>query len=265
MYGNNQKYTYDIARVVKELGFETGFHAIGHSMGASALLGYILCFPEHVDSFLALDSVGIYVPTFYDYPQQFKRSINEALRLEERLQNYTPHEYTYVALKTRYLQGSSMMGGEHTVEEHAADIMLERGAVRNPITGNFYYARDLKTIMPTPVTYTMESAKMMLSNYKNFQKPHLQMLTSKNSWLKPALADHDSREEVVNKYREIFKEFETNEQFRFFIVDDNHHVHLNHPKMVTDRVNKWIANTADIDAVDKHSNFYCNLLLLSGF
>lgn len=130
-------YVAAIKKAVQTLGWKD-FTYVGHSMGAVVGILYCSIFPEDVNGFISIDIIKPWSHKPEDYPKQFKKYITSYFDNEEK-SLLKPIVYIKDELIKKTVAGSGS-----SLDNSAAEILLERGAVPSADGSGYILTRDLK-------------------------------------------------------------------------------------------------------------------------
>lgn len=195
---------------------------IGHSMGSFVTFFYATLYSEHIDLVVALDTLKMqsFRPTTTErvYYFQTKRSIEANKHINDQ-----PPEYTYDEMERRVHEGT-----QRSIDSDKAKYLVDRGSKPSTINPDkFHFTRDirLKYMHPFYVDH-----KIGLEYIKKIRAPYLFIRSDDQDF-------HDS-EKNTREGVELFKK--CNKNFEFLKVNGTHHVHLNQPELMADKICKFL-------------------------
>lgn len=218
-------HTIDLVPLLEEIRVKMKWNRlslISHSMGAIVSFFYASLFPERVDLIVALDTLKMqhHHPKFTEriYTWRTKRLID----LIETLKEQSP-EYTYEELIRRVHEGSM-----RSVDVDKTKYMIERGTRSSPNDPNkFYFTRDIRVKYMQPF-YVEQS--IGLDYIKNIQAAYL--------FIKSEDRDFSEPEKHLKEGVELFRR--VNKKFELLRVKGTHHVHLNQPELIADKICQFL-------------------------
>lgn len=195
---------------------------IAHSMGAIASFFYATLFPDNVDLVCALDTLKM-----QNYPPKITERIyfwrtKRAIELNGNLMEQSP-EYNYDELVRRVYEGSM-----RSVDMDKAKYMIARGSKPSPNNPNkFYFTRDIRVKYIQP--FYVEQA-ISLAYIKRIKAAYLFIRSDDLDFAEP---EKNIRESV-----DTFRRY--NKRFEFLRVEGTHHVHLNSPELIADKIGQFL-------------------------
>lgn len=202
---------------------------LAHSMGSLASFIYAVTLPSNVDSVCALDTLKPLAPEPKLVAPHFLKHWKKAFEVYHRSldKSQKAPEYTYDELVERVHVGSY-----NSVDHAAAKYLIQRGAKRSSTDPNkFSFARDIrwKYFQNAFIDHniTMEMIKYV-------QAPYLFVRGDDRIFSEPT----KNIFEAVDAFRRYTPDFQ------MLKVDGTHHLHLNSPELIAERVGQFL--------VDKH-------------
>ena len=257
-YNNITVYISDIYRILQHLNLnDTGFNSIGHSMGGNALVQFNCIFPNLNKNMIRLESDG-----FVTYkPDQLRdhmvRSIQQQVKFDNLLLNSsskTDNKYTYEQAKARLSKGSSWHGQyiPASVVNDSVDILLERGLKKLsnefcPETNQqlYNFARDIKVILPSIPAFSLADAtELIKTGYNECKHNELLIQATDNIWAQIGVKRNPDLWNIWGQNMPYLL-YSQNENFQMCCVEGNHHVHLNDPDVMTEKICDWIEDPGD--------------------
>ncbi|KAJ8263967.1 hypothetical protein GJAV_G00143610 [Gymnothorax javanicus] len=142
-------YVVDVSRVVQALQWKR-FSIIGHSMGG--IVGAMFCaaYPEMVESFVLLDSLGFFPLEAEKISGILRKGIDEIIEFEKSNGTRKEKVYTYEKAMER------LMAANPSLSEKSARILLERGS--SEVEGGVMFNRDYRINLTNIVRISLEQA-----------------------------------------------------------------------------------------------------------
>lgn len=223
--GTNYYHLIDLVPLFEEIRVKFKWQQlslIAHSFGAMVSFCYAAFFPENVDFVCALDTLK---------PQNLHPKMTEHLyerqtkRLIRLLQNWKQEQpdYTYDELVSRSYEGS-----QKSVEMDKIDCMMKRGSKPSPTNPNkFYYSRDIRVKCWQP--FDVEQ-KISMEYIKRIRCAYLFIRSDDTTFSEP----QSNIDEAVQQFEKYNKTFE------LLKVNGTHHVHLNNPELIAEKVGNFL-------------------------
>lgn len=203
---------------------------IGHSMGAIICFKYVAVFGENVNLVCALDTLK---PQVYDpklTAKLFSYRMQKAFQIGQRPDDSTPPEYTNDELVERVYEGSL-----RSVNRDKAKYLLDRGCRPSPRNPNkFIISRDIRVKYMQPMYMDQPTC---LEIIKRIKTPYLYIRGSDRDFREP----HARIQEAVDAFRR------SNPHFEMFKVEGTHHLHLNQPELIADKIGAFLKKYHKMD------------------
>ncbi|KAJ8263966.1 hypothetical protein GJAV_G00143600 [Gymnothorax javanicus] len=210
------------SRVVQALQWKR-FSIIGHSMGGNVAAMFCAAYPEMVESFVLLDSLGFFPLEAEKMPGILRKGIDEMIEFEKSNGVRKEKVYTYEKAVER------LMAANPSLSEKSARILLERGS--SEVEGGVMFNRDYRINLTNIVRISLEQSLELQSRIQ----ARIMLLLSDNG--------------LYQQYREllmtnkILKSF-TDRGARVVNVAGDHHVHLNRPEVVAKIISDFLQEEA---------------------
>jgi len=200
------------------------FSILGHSLGGIVGSMVASTLPEMVERIVMIDIVkAMSVPAKLQ-PSRTGKAVEGYLQILKKL-GQSPPCYTYEAARERLVKANN-----GSINEEAAEVLMRRGTARNE-EGGFYFARDLRHVIPSISSYTVDQH----AEYAKKLCCPLLLLKAKNG---PLYEDKAIYDDFIEIYRQHSQGFEYTE------VEGTHHVHLVNPENVAPHINKFFSQNS---------------------
>lgn len=193
---------------------------ISHSMGLVVSFFYGAMYPENVDFIVGLDKVKPTNLATDQAEKQFTFRTLQRIKLMENMKEESP-EYTYDELVPLIVKGSSQ-----SVDNDKAKYLISRGT--KPSTNNpnkFDFSRDIRIKYMQP--FFVDQALTMA---------YIQRIKAAYLFIKSDRIGEP--EENVREAVDMFTKCNSN--FEMFKVPGTHHVHLNQPELMAEKIGTFI-------------------------
>lgn len=195
---------------------------IGHSMGALITFIYAAIFPLQVDFVCALDTFKPVSLAPKDATFFASTRMRNLYVLNSKMGKF-PTDYTYDDIKERIYTGSLK-----SVDKDKVDILMKRGVKPSTNDSNrFQFTRDIRIKFINPLFIPDE---ITLIYIKRIRAAYLYIKTDDCTYVQP--------EQVVDEALQLFRN--NNRHFEMIRVSGSHHVHLNDPRIVADKISEFI-------------------------
>lgn len=198
---------------------------IGHSMGAILCFLYSTTFPNNVNLVCALDTLK---PQVYDgrvSARLFLYRMQKSFMVTQRNLNESepPPEYTIDEFLDRIVEGSI-----RSIDRDKAKYLMERGSKPSLNDLNkFIVSRDIRVKYMHPLYMDQETCLELL---KMIKIPYLFVRGTDRDFCEP--------QKRIQESVDLFRR--TNSKFEFFKVNGTHHLHLNHPELIADKLSDFL-------------------------
>lgn len=202
-------YVDEVIGVANALGWNQ-FIILGHSMGAGVGCLAASAFPERIKQLILVEGLGAVTNASENIPNALKRSITAMAENEKK----TPPVYQDLEqlIQTR--------AAVSKIDYASAAALISRG-VYNVGTG-YTWRSDQRLKIPNPQYFTDE---LMIAFLKGIKAPTL-LITAENGTLR-------KRPYFQSRCKAI-------ENLQICQLPGNHHLHLEHPRLVADSILKFI-------------------------
>lgn len=191
---------------------------MGHSMGDTVSFTYASLFPKQVDLVCAID--GFRPKPMKKFALFFTmESLKKAYATKNKSSQRQLNEYTYDQMK-KIISGSS-------VDPNKAIYLLKRSAKPSKKNPNmFQFRRDIRLNYIQPFNVEHENS---LYYIKNIRAPYLFIKTDDQVYAEEP--------QTFAKALDVFKKH--NSYFEMLQVEASHHVHLNTPELIADKISDF--------------------------
>lgn len=221
-------HTPDFISVVEEIRQKYDWKKvslIGHSMGALVSFLYAAIYNKNVDLVCALDTIKPLAPNAKESAKSLLESWEKSFYVFQRNQdkNQKPPEYTYDELIERVYAGS--MG---SVNRDKAKYLIERGVNESSNDPNkFYFSRDIR------VKYMQ---KLFLD--QNVTLEHIKRIQAAYLFVRGDDAVFSESAKNIFQAVDVFRHY--NQNFDMIKIIGTHHLHLNHPELIGDKISEFL-------------------------
>lgn len=285
VYLSSMTLVKEIYRIAHHLNLlESGFNAIGHSMGANALMQFMYVFPNVVKSAVIIEGDGFGYEPLELFPGKIQKSVVAQVKYDvDRMSENPkpPNLYTRKQAVKRLTRGTyfdDLQKFLSSYDNEAAEILCERGLVpagqQNEAGEDlFTNARDVKLIMPTVPIWNDENVHEVLKQSSKKVNSHiLHLMANDNLWgnvyqgrylravlkklesviLNESLTETQKLEakqailkNINNKINDPWQYYVKNENYILNCIEGTHHLHLTSSDLVGQVVLDWVENGGD--------------------
>lgn len=197
----------------------------GHSMGAAVATLYASIYPDRCDLLIALDAImKPYHGSVENNIQLLQTHGDEFFTLDEMNQSDAePPTYTYDEIIDRWAKQAYVT---HVGIEHLA----KRGILQSKRdSSRFYFSRDVRLKL-------MDFGRFSISDDIHYKL--IERITAPHLFIKAGKSTGYEGTEGVHRAVDILKL--SNPKFEWFTIDAGHHLHLEDPALVSERIVNFI-------------------------
>ncbi|XP_075225244.1 serine hydrolase-like protein [Lycorma delicatula] len=210
-------YVETIKRIVDHLKLEK-FYYIGHSFGGHLGTFFTGLFNDRVIKLVIIDTL-FESPIPYELTSEFiSDHMNRMIQLEEKLLLKTAPVYKYDEALKRTIAGRN-----HVLSEAGAKTLLQRSLKK--IGNGYRFSADQRLKLSIPYILNYDQQKNIINNIKC---PFL------------LISAFDSLEVVTKVKKYHCHLFEDVKNFKYYIVEGNHSVHIDHPENVAPLISEFL-------------------------
>lgn len=209
----------------------------GHSMGAAVATLYASLYPDRCELLIGLDAImKPYDGPIENHINLFQKHGDDFIKLDEMNQSDAePPTYTYGEIISRWAKQSHITrdGIEH---------LAKRGILQLKNDSNrFYFSRDIR---------------LKLMDFGHFSIPDdihyklIERITAPHLFIKAGKSTGYEGTEGVHRAVDILKS--SNPKFEWITVDGGHHLHLEDPTLISDRIVDFINQHRSEDSGSAH-------------
>lgn len=211
------QFVLALKRVTQYLNWEK-FSLIGHSFGGQTGTYYSAIFPQQVQSLVVIDTMEPRPVPLQDTFTYLQSTLQDQLRLEDKLSVKTPPVYTYEEAYDKIKKNMSW----ELIDEAARDL-IKRAVIE--VDGGFAFTSDQRLKYPMRPIFTFEQQKEIVDK---IQCPVLFLLADGNmdrygTYLKDMYEFNSSRSNTT-----------------IVVVEGDHAVHQNYPERISDVIEEFI-------------------------
>lgn len=211
-----------VERIRKHFDWNT-FSFLSHSLGGNISAMYSATFEDRVDKLILIDVLGLHPYKIKAMPDKLHDAITKYHEFESS--SKTEKLYSYDEAKQRLQEGNK------DLLESSVDVLLERGLVKK---GEDLYAfsRDFRHKLPN-ITYISDAHAPHFVTRITAETLHI---IAEDGLVKKFITPETKQ--IVDNFLSLFKNCQHKEDYS---CPGNHHVHLNQPEVVCDRINKFLS------------------------
>ncbi|XP_078482184.1 serine hydrolase-like protein [Ciona intestinalis] len=214
-------YVACVERIVNHFKWKK-FSFLSHSLGGNISGMYSGTYPDKVDKLIIIDVIGVFPLDGKLAAENLRSSIESYLKHEDKLSTAAPR-YTYEKAKER------LLGANKSLDDHSADILMERGTTRHE-DGLYTYRRDFRHNYRNPVFTTPEVAMHLLRNIT----ASTQHIMASKGRVQTSVA---ARSENVARLFDCFTSVKKRE---YVVVEGDHHLHMVNAEEVAKQISPFL-------------------------
>jgi len=217
-------YVDFVERIRKHFDWNT-LSFLSHSLGANISAMYSATFENRVDKLIIIDTLGLHPYKIKSMPDKLRDSITKYHEFE--CSNRTEKLYSYEQAKQRLQEGNK------DLSESSVDVLLERGLLKKG-EDSYVFSRDLRHKLPN-LTYISDAHAPHFVTRITAETLHI---LAEDGLVKRFITPETKH--MVDTFLSFFKNCQHKEDFS---CQGNHHVHLNHPEVICDVINKFLSRS----------------------
>ncbi|XP_069685868.1 probable serine hydrolase [Periplaneta americana] len=199
------------------------FSLLGHSYGSVLSFLYSANFPEHVEKYVALDTVKSFETGPGRRLKKHGEYLDEFLKIESLDPNSKP-SYTYD--ETVNILHKSI---GNWANKESCEILTRRGTIRQN-DGRYVFSRDPRLKIIISLLYTKSYVLHLAANVSC----EVLNITAKQGVNFETPEEHQKFFEIIKK---------SAKRYEYHSVEGVHHVHLDHPERVAPIISKFLKST----------------------